>query len=59
MRIVLEYPRMLQDLVEAQPILRVVLEKLYSRVRKEEAEVGHDHTPRMSESASFEIQLGK
>jgi len=34
MRIVLEYPRMLQDLVEAEPILGFVLEKLYNTVRK-------------------------
>ena len=34
MRIVLEYPRMLQDLVEAEPILWLFLQKLYSIVRK-------------------------
>jgi hypothetical protein len=40
MRIVLEYPRMLQDLVEAEPIPRFVLEKLYSTVRKERGSGG-------------------
>jgi hypothetical protein len=34
MGIVLEYPRVLQDLVETEPIPRFVLEKLYSTVRK-------------------------
>lgn len=49
MRIVLEYPWMLQDLVEAEPILRFLLEKLYSTVRKEGTEVRYDPTSRMSE----------
>jgi len=34
MGVVLEYPRVLQDVVETEPILGLVLEKLCSTVRK-------------------------
>jgi hypothetical protein len=59
MRIVFEYPRMLEDLVKAETFLRSVLEKLDRTIRKEEAEARDDSTPRISEAASFESQLGK